>query len=835
VSPLASALTNDEAAELVASKYNEKTNGWCLNAADPNKVPEKIQKDNLFDNDADGVRVCYEYCLPFEKVFGYAGMMVQKASSTAGCACYFDEGTLKPALDPLDPNTNGKSVGPVKGYGSSTNDECYPFKGYEGAPREENYDGKGLFLKLDGAVIEVPNKQISYKSFAEDNRPIDNYLIDIRSTTATTKGNMWRALELPDPLSIYELGDFVVSFDFSLEEAGQIHGICFEENLIFRDTDKPDLGSDSKRCLTIAYFEDLGDVPDIIPTHYQTRVGGKHRYVLNLSKIFKSLQGDQNAEPNFKSLSGVKEAEKQCDASGCCSQDFKTCIPFCGTTKNQCLSCGQDVGWICGEQRNNCKRKFDDCTRAQNSCCDGLSCVLVNPGYRQCQVAAPTPSPTPSPGSVGLNECEGKCDSDADCSGSLRCFKRGLNVKFVPGCDGVRGTTEGYCYDPDYNTKEFFIRYIVFISDEDRKDSRGVRSQGKSIFSNIDITTSLTSCLKDEPDFSFSLSDCTAVNFLAAIKAKMEATDACAAVNKRDPLLELFAMFDATEETDVYRNIERICSGAYKYAGYDVYGDKTLSMDADTERQITGEFLDGGSVWNYGKWDAGTGTDTAAIERVSSTLSGSRVLEWPNHHALDQCDVGAAMCCTTSSRDSSGANPNSEICYVDMAASRRSARVNDGYSIYGQDQTNDVYCEAFAWGTDEGSIKSALKGNALFEIGFANMLNGSVEQIPGAPLCGCLDRMPVVTNAKCTQVTSVDSSVEVTFMSNLGVFDSTFNLGTIMNADCGDFVSHYKDLEGGNDTPDTSFVAERIVGDTGCADATAAFLATKRLGYKTET
>jgi len=115
------------------------------------------------------------------------------------------------------------------------------------------------------------------------------------------------------------------------------------------------------------------------------------------------------------------------------------------------------------------------------------------------------------------------------------------------------------------------------------------------------------------------------------------------------------------------------------------------------------------------------------------------------------------------------------------------------------------------------------------------MLNGSVEQIPGAPLCGCLDRMPVVTNAKCTQVTSVDSSVEVTFMSSLGVFDSTFNFGTIMNTDCGDFVSHYRDLEGGNDTPDTSFVAERIVGATGCPGATAAFLATKRLGYKTET
>merc|ERR1711862_788602 len=41
--------------------------------------------------------------------------------------------------------------------------------------------------------------------------------------------------------------------------------------------------------------------------------------------------------------------------------------------------------------------------------------------------------------------------------------------------------------------------------------------------------------------------------------------------------------------------------------------------------------------------------------------------------------------------------------------------------------------------------------------------------------------MPVVTNAKCTQVTSTDSSVDVTFMNSLGVFDSTFNLGTITN------------------------------------------------------
>ena len=45
-------------------------------------------------------------------------------------------------------------------------------------------------------------------------------------------GNMWRALELPTRMSPYSLGDFVVSFDFALGEAGEVHGICFEENLV---------------------------------------------------------------------------------------------------------------------------------------------------------------------------------------------------------------------------------------------------------------------------------------------------------------------------------------------------------------------------------------------------------------------------------------------------------------------------------------------------------------------------------------------------------------------------------------------------------------------------
>ena len=57
--PLATALTNSEAADLVASKYDAPTNGWCLDAA--RRHPDKFQINNSFSSNADSVRVCYEY------------------------------------------------------------------------------------------------------------------------------------------------------------------------------------------------------------------------------------------------------------------------------------------------------------------------------------------------------------------------------------------------------------------------------------------------------------------------------------------------------------------------------------------------------------------------------------------------------------------------------------------------------------------------------------------------------------------------------------------------------------------------------------------------------
>merc|ERR550534_2905838 len=48
-------------------------------------------------------------------------------------------------------------------------------------------------------------------------------------------------------------------------------------------------------------------------------------------------------------------------------------------------------------------------------------------------------------------ECEGDCDSDADCMAGLRCFQRDTSEESVPGCaSGGAGdiSTHDYCYIP---------------------------------------------------------------------------------------------------------------------------------------------------------------------------------------------------------------------------------------------------------------------------------------------------------------------------------------------------------------------------------------------------
>jgi len=509
----------------------------------------------------------------------------------------------------------------------------------------EIYNLPSLEIGFNDETIAIENSQISYDT-NQDSTPIRDHMATIDGPSINLAGNMWRALKLSAPLSVSDLGDFIVSFDVTIDQAAEIHAICFDENLEYGDQDNI-ANVDPRRCVAAADFQEIQSPLDYILADHQMHEGESHRYVLNLSKMFNRM------------------------------------------------------------------------------------------------------------------------------------------------------------YTP--------INYIAFLHDNDND-----ASVGNTTISNIAITTSLTSCLGD---FAFQLDDCTTDDFFVKVTDAMVDSTLC---THKDPLMEMMAILDATQETDVYKHIEKICKTAYKTEQYD-FSDNVLGIDQATERQLVKEYIDGGTVLNY-EVEADSAIN---IGKVNDKYATSRILSWPAHHALDNCHVGAAMCCFVGSRTNTEPTDNSDVCYVDMKKSKRTAHVLDGYSIYG-DSREDLYCEGFAWDNkDGGSLSNALKGNALFKVGFADnmFLNGNVEQVPGAPLCGCMDRMPVVTNAACTSVTAPGSVVDVTFTA--GVFDASFTLGTITYKPCdGDLRSHYKTAVGA-EGPDAAYIDTRVVGEGGCHAAINTFLYTK--------
>jgi len=88
---------------------------------------------------------------------------------------------------------------------------------------------------------------------------------------------------------------------------------------------------------------------------------------------------------------------------GCCSNNFKDCVSWCGDTTNQalCNACGQDVVWIEPGPKTECNPRWQECTHDVESCCEGLICHGESSGYKQClapkDIDLPTHSPTKAP------------------------------------------------------------------------------------------------------------------------------------------------------------------------------------------------------------------------------------------------------------------------------------------------------------------------------------------------------------------------------------------------------------------------------------------------------
>ena len=247
--------------------------------------------------------------------------------------------------------------------------------------------------------------------------------------------------------------------------------------------------------------------------------------------------------------------------------------------------------------------------------------------------------------------------------------------------------------------------------------------------------------------------------------------------------------------------------------------------------QFLKNFLDGGTTWND-NYESASGAynlavDASIIPVVYSQSATSSVFSKPNGGAEDkypgyfsnfytagrECRSGAMACCYTGNRlpnmDFMG---NSEMCALDMTPSKQSNHINrSAFTYYDSASANEAYCTGFAY--EEGSFGEAVKYNTLFHMAMmTNLYNdGYVRNIPGAPLCGCVEQMPIVSNATCTK------AVEgYTIDTTTGVISVNISW-----EDCGSDLATYYDTFTSKDPIEKEYMRSRVVG-TGAGQCEAA-------------
>jgi hypothetical protein len=247
--------------------------------------------------------------------------------------------------------------------------------------------------------------------------------------------------------------------------------------------------------------------------------------------------------------------------------------------------------------------------------------------------------------------------------------------------------------------------------------------------------------------------------------------------------------------------------------------------------QFLKNFLDGGTTWNdhyeaNGKYVLSE--DAKVIDDVYTTDAKTSVFASPDggtsehypyyfsnfYRGNQECRLGVIECCYTSSRKASKPfSGNADMCALDMTAAAKSNHIKaKSMTIYDTKSQDQAYCSGFAY--ENGSFGDAVKYNTLFHMAMKTNLydEGLVRNIPGAPLCGCAEQMPIIDNAKCIK------AVEGYTM------DSNGNVGVSISwDDCGsDLATYYDSLD--RTATEKYFVHSQIVERGQCAAAAKSFL-----------
>ena len=184
------------------------------------------------------------------------------------------------------------------------------------------------------------------------------------------------------------------------------------------------------------------------------------------------------------------------------------------------------------------------------------------------------------------------------------------------------------------------------------------------------------------------------------------------------------------------------------------------------------------------------------------------------------CKLNTAMCCYTESAKDTLLD-NSDICRHDLSTSPQSNHVKSGWSVFDGDEA--AYCVGFTWKDGESSDEN--KGNALFYASLYQTANhGFMGNVPGAPMCACLEQMPVVSNAACVKADDNDTmNYKLLFDAATNETSATHTV-TMSYEACeeADLLTHVKAVHVG--TPIATDIDEYLVGEGNCEITNAEYL-----------
>jgi len=249
--------------------------------------------------------------------------------------------------------------------------------------------------------------------------------------------------------------------------------------------------------------------------------------------------------------------------------------------------------------------------------------------------------------------------------------------------------------------------------------------------------------------FSFQ-NDCGAGKFRFSVPSETPYTEVMA--SSPCPLdAALLDLLGFTDEAQFLAFIELIMVDASEDQEMKSYEDVT------GDHQLDKNYFDGDSNWNNEK---DLVASTGAALRAWNAWGTSKPIDWPttvdNFH---DCDARIAMCCFADNLDGDF-SPNSQVCHHDLGKSPTSSHIKDGFSLFSGSADN-AYCTSFTWPDDESHVQSRYKGNSLLFASFYNgrFLQKDAKNVPSAPMCGCIEKMPVVSKTDCLQVNSDDAFV----------------------------------------------------------------------------